>query len=99
MKRRKIRNAKARPAKRSAASKPAFKRTTKRRRVKVAAKAGRPDPLDALIAAGAQTLGLALDPAWTAAVKFNFELILRHAALVDEFPLPDDTEPAPVFHA
>ena len=24
---------------------------------------------------------------------------LRHAALVDEFVLPDDAEPAPVFHA
>ena len=34
-----------------------------------------------------------------AGVKFNLELILRIAALVDEFPLPDEAEPAPVFHA
>jgi len=26
-------------------------------------------------------------------------LILRYAALVEEFALPDDTEPAPVFRA
>jgi hypothetical protein len=26
-------------------------------------------------------------------------LILRHAKLIDEFPLADDIEPAPVFHA
>ena len=47
----------------------------------------------------AQALGLTLDPSWQAGVKFNLQLILRHAALVDEFPLPDDAEPAPIFHA
>jgi hypothetical protein len=59
----------------------------------------KPVPLDSLIAASAQALGLALDPSWQAGVKFNLQLILRHAALVDEFPLPDDAEPAAVFHA
>jgi hypothetical protein len=59
----------------------------------------RDDAIETLVAASAQALGLPLDPAWRAAVKFNFQLILRHAALVDEFPLPDDAEPAPVFHA
>ncbi len=57
------------------------------------------DAVDVLVAASAQALGLTLDPAWQAGVKFNLQLILRHAALVDEFPLPDDAEPAPVFHA
>jgi hypothetical protein len=57
------------------------------------------DALDALVTAGTEALGLALDPAWQAGVKFNLQLILRHAALVDEFPLPDDAEPAPIFHA
>jgi hypothetical protein len=52
-----------------------------------------------LVAAGAQALGLKLDPAWEAGVQFNLQLILRHAALVDEFPLPDDAEPAPIFYA
>jgi hypothetical protein len=54
---------------------------------------------DALVAASARALGLTIDPAWLAGVKFNLQLIFRHAALVDEFVLPDDAEPAPVFHA
>jgi hypothetical protein len=53
----------------------------------------------AMVAASAQALGLKLDPAWEASVRFNLRLILRHAALVDEFPLPDDAEPAPIFYA
>jgi hypothetical protein len=53
----------------------------------------------ALVAASAQALGLTLDPAWQAGIKFNLQLILSHAAAVDEFPLPDDAEPAPIFHA
>jgi hypothetical protein len=57
------------------------------------------DNMGALVAASAQALGLAIDAAWEDNVKSNLQLILRHAALVDEFPLPDDTEPAPIFHA
>ena len=57
------------------------------------------DPLDALVVAGTQALRLPLDPAWQGSVKFNLQLILRLGGLVDEFPLPDDAEPAPVFHA
>jgi len=71
-----------------------------KRKVTAKAKAKRPpDAIDALVAASAQALGLTLDPAWQAAVKFNLQLILRHAALVDEFALPDDAEPAAVFRA
>jgi hypothetical protein len=57
------------------------------------------DAIDAMVAAAALALDLPIDPAWQANVKFNLQLILRHAALVDEFPLPDDAEPAPVFRA
>jgi hypothetical protein len=57
------------------------------------------DATDAMVAAAAQAIGLPIDPAWQANVEFNLELILRHAALVDEFTLPDDAEPAPVFRA
>ena len=64
-----------------------------------AAEAKREDSIDALVTANAQALGLALDPAWQKSIAFNLRLILRHAALVDEFALPDDAEPAPVFHA
>lgn len=57
------------------------------------------DQFDAMVAANARALGLTLDPSWEASVKFNLQLILSHAARVDEFCLPDDAEPAPVFRA
>jgi len=57
------------------------------------------DAIDALVAAGAQALGITLDPSWESGVKFNLQLILGHAARVDEFVLPDDAEPAPIFRA
>jgi len=57
------------------------------------------DDIETLVAASAQALGLELDPAWRPGVKVNLQLILRHAALVEEFALPDDAEPAPIFHA
>jgi hypothetical protein len=57
------------------------------------------DPLDDFIDAAARALGLPLDAAWKPAVKANLEVTLRHAALVDQFTLPDDAEPAPVFRA
>jgi hypothetical protein len=57
------------------------------------------DPLDSYIDAAAQALGLPLDDAWKPAVKANLEVTLKHAALVESFKLPDETEPAPVFRA
>jgi len=66
------------------------------------ARAANSDPADAiglLAEVNARALGLPLDPAWRDGVVFNLRLIFRTASLVDEFPLPDDTEPAPVFHA
>jgi hypothetical protein len=97
MKRKPARKAKsARAAKKRTANKPRGKSVTA---AKAPAKKPAQDAVDALIAASAQALGLTLDPAWQAGVKFNLQLILRHAALVDEFALPDDAEPAPVFHA
>jgi hypothetical protein len=59
----------------------------------------KPDATEALLAASAQTLRLPIDPAWRAAVKLNLQLIFRYAALVEEFALPYETEPAPVFRA
>jgi hypothetical protein len=32
-------------------------------------------------------------------VKANLDVILKHAAVVAEFELPDEAEPAPVFKA
>ena len=56
-------------------------------------------PLDAYIAAAARVLDLPIDPAWQPAVRANLALTLRLAALVAEFPLPDEAEAAPVFEA
>jgi hypothetical protein len=53
------------------------------------------DYIDALSAA----LSLPVDPAWKPAVKMNLEVSLRMAYLVEEFPLPDESEPAPVYVA
>jgi hypothetical protein len=109
MKRTKARKAKPAPAKRAA------KKTSKakpriasrsaplpKKSKKAATKARKlipADALDALMTATAQELKLPLDPAWRPGVKFNLNLILRIASLVDEFPLSDEAEPAPVFHA
>jgi hypothetical protein len=74
-------------------------RAKRPRPARAATKAKRKDPIGALVTANAQALGLTLDPAWHKSIAFNLRLILRHVALVDEFALPDDAEPAPVFHA
>ena len=57
------------------------------------------DPLDDYIDAVSKALGLSIDEAWKPAVKANLEVSLRIARLVDEFDLPDQTEPASVFAA
>jgi hypothetical protein len=57
------------------------------------------DPLDDYVDAAAKALALPIDPAWKPAVRANLEVSLRIARLVDEFPLPDETEPASVFAA
>jgi hypothetical protein len=59
----------------------------------------KPDPLDAMIAAGARALTLTIASAWMPAVRFNLQVILAQAALVAAFELPDDAEPAPIFAA
>jgi hypothetical protein len=63
------------------------------------AKVEQVDVIDSLVSTSAQALKLPIEQAWHGGIKFNLQLILRIAALVDEFPLPEDTEPGPVFHA
>ena len=58
-----------------------------------------PDPLDDYVDAVSKALALPVDDAWKPAVKANLEVSLRLARLVDEFVLPDETEPASVFAA
>ncbi len=57
------------------------------------------DPFDDFITAAAATLELPLEPDWREAVKANLAVTLKHAALVAEFPLPDEAEPAPIYKA
>ena len=58
-----------------------------------------PDPLDDYIDAVAKALALPVEEAWRPAIKANLEVSLRLARLVDEFALPDESEPAPIFAA
>ena len=57
------------------------------------------DTLDQFIEAAARTLALPIEPEWKTTIRANLEMTLKHAALVDEFPLPDEAESAPVFKA
>jgi hypothetical protein len=57
------------------------------------------DSLDDFITAAADALALPIDPAWRPAVRMHLEVTLKQAKLVEDFDLPDDAEPAPVFRA
>jgi hypothetical protein len=61
-------------------------------------RAKKADAVETLVTA-AGALALPIDPSWRAGVTFNLQLLLRHAASIGDFPLPDDAEPAPVFRA
>jgi hypothetical protein len=58
-----------------------------------------PGDLDAYITSAATLMGLALLPEWLPTVRANLEVIMRLAAQVEAFELPDDAEPASVFKA
>ena len=57
------------------------------------------DPLDPYIDAVSAALSLPVDEAWRPAVRANLQVSLRLGRLVDEFVLPDETEPASVYTA
>jgi hypothetical protein len=57
------------------------------------------DHLDNYIDALSTALALPVEEAWRPAIRTNLEVSLRLARLVDEFPLPDETEPASIFAA
>jgi hypothetical protein len=57
------------------------------------------DTIDDYIASVAKALALPIEDAWKPAIRANLEVSLRLGKLVDEFPLPDETEPASVFVA
>lgn len=58
-----------------------------------------PDQLDAYIAAASAALDLPVAQEWRDAVRANLAVTLRFARLVDDFPLPDEAEPADLFRA
>jgi hypothetical protein len=70
-----------------------------RRKSRAPTAAKRADVIETLVTASAQALALPIDPAWRTSVKRNLQVILTHAALVEQFSLPDEIEPAPVFRA
>ena len=57
------------------------------------------NPLVNYIDAVATALALPVEDAWRPAVRANLEVSLRLARLVDEFPLPDEAEPASIYSA
>lgn len=57
------------------------------------------DPLDDYIDAVAAALALPVTAAQKPAVRINLDVTLRMARLVQEFPLPDEIEPASIYEA
>jgi hypothetical protein len=57
------------------------------------------DHLDDYINAVAPAMALKVEDAWRPAVRSNLDVSLRLAQLVDEFPLPDETESAAIYSA
>ncbi|MDR7039695.1 MULTISPECIES: DUF4089 domain-containing protein [Methylobacterium] len=49
--------------------------------------------------AAAEWLGIPVEPAWADSIAFNLRVLGEAAALVEGFPLPDETEAAPVYTA
>ncbi len=62
-------------------------------------RAKRPDVFGIVVSAASQALTLPIEPSWHAGVTFNLQLLFKHATRIDEFSLPEDIEPAPVFRA
>lgn len=57
------------------------------------------EPLDDYIDAVAKALGLSIDEAWKPAVRANLDATLKMAQMVQQFPLPDEIEPASIYEA
>lgn len=57
------------------------------------------DLTDSWITSSATLLGLSVETAWLPSIRANIEVTFRLAQLVEDFPLPDEAEPAPVFEA
>lgn len=68
-------------------------------RKKAAPRTRKPDHIDAFIDSSVATLGLKIKDAWRPSIRSNLQVTLQHAARVMQFPLPDESEPGPIFRA
>jgi Protein of unknown function (DUF4089) len=59
----------------------------------------KPDTVGTLVTAASHALALPIEASWHAGVTFNLQLLFKHAGLIDQYSLPNDIEPAPVFRA
>jgi hypothetical protein len=57
------------------------------------------DILDEWLDANAALLGIAVAPEWRHAVRLHLRITRDMARSVIDFQLPDEADPAPVFHA
>ena len=57
------------------------------------------EPLDDYIDAAAKVLGLPIEESWKPVIRANLAVTLKMAAMVDEFALPDEAEPASIYAA
>jgi hypothetical protein len=57
------------------------------------------DPLDEFIDAAARALALPIAPEWKPSIRANLAVTLQLARLLEEFELPDEIDPAPVYEA
>jgi len=57
------------------------------------------DEIDVLIDAGTSLLRLPVEPDWKPSIRAHLAVTLRLARLIEDFPLPDDIEPAATFRA
>ena len=63
------------------------------------AKSGKAATLEGFVLEAALALALPIKPQWLPTIAANLEANLHFAALVADFALPDESEPAPVFRA
>ena len=57
------------------------------------------EPLDDYIDAVSKVLGLPIEDSWKPVIRANLAVTLKMAAMVDEFALPDEAEPASIYAA
>jgi len=57
------------------------------------------EPLDDYIDAVSKVLGLPIEDSWKPVIRANLAVTLKMASMVDEFVLPDESEPASIYAA